>query len=41
MKSALERSEVFLDDFLHENIPTPERSQEPDSMCKGIKILCS
>ena len=27
--------------FLHENIPTPERSQESDSVCKGIKMSCS
>ena len=25
---------------LHENIPTPKRSQESDSTCKGTKISC-
>ena len=36
---------VSLKYFLHsekqENIPTPEWLQESDSMCKGIKMLCS
>ena len=33
-----QKREVFQDDFLQENIPTPERSQEPDCTCKGTKI---
>ena len=36
-----QKREVFQDDFRQENIPTPERLQESDSTCKGIKISCS
>ena len=35
------KTESIQDDFLHENIPTPERSQESDSVSKGIKMSCS
>ena len=35
------KTESIQGDFLHENIPTPERSQESDSVCKGIKMSCS
>ena len=34
------KTESIQGDFLHENIPTPERSQESDSACKGIKMSC-
>ena len=33
--------EVFHDDSLSGNIPTPEQLQESDSTCKGMKTLCS
>ena len=35
------KSGSIQDDFLHENIPTLEWSQESDSTFKGIKISCS
>ena len=35
------KCKVFQDVFLHKNSPTPEQSQEPDSTCKSISILCS
>ena len=35
------KRKVFQDVSSHENIPAPERSQESDSTCKGIKIYCS
>ena len=35
------KTESIQGDFLHENIPTPERSQESDSVGKGIKMSCS
>ena len=40
LHSETQKREVFQDNFLHENIPTPKRSQESDSTCKGTKILC-
>ena len=33
-----QKREVFQDDFLQENIPTLERSQESDCTCQGTKI---
>ena len=41
LHSETQKCDVFQDVSSCENIPTPEQSQESDSMWKGIKILCS
>ena len=38
LHSETQKQEVSQDDFLQENIPTPERSQESDFTCKGITL---
>ena len=40
LQSETQQRAVFQDVSSQENISTPEQSQQSDSMCKGIKILC-